>query len=138
MPTTKKESLQFGIMMCFGMVLIMTIYNFYLNGMIGKMSFIEGTSDFFIGFIIALILDLYIVGPNAKKLALKITANTKNKLYTVLTISTCMVIGIAFFMSIYGVVISYFHNGYNSNSFITDYLSVFGKNLMMALSLQII
>ncbi len=94
-------------------------------------------SDFFIGFIIAFILDLVIVGPNAKKIALKITANTTNKLYTVLAISTCMVIGMAFFMSIYGIVTTNLHNDY-SNSIMTYYLSVFGKNFIMALPLQLI
>lgn len=138
MPITKKESLQFGLMMCFGMVLVMTMYNFYLNGMIGKMTFYEGMTDFFIAFIIALILDLFLVGPNAKKLALKLTANTKNKLYTVLTISTFMVIGMALFMSVFGLVTTILHSEYNSNFIMGDYLSVFGKNLIMALPLQIL
>ncbi|WP_240252888.1 DUF2798 domain-containing protein [Fredinandcohnia quinoae] len=106
--------------------------------MLGKMTFIEGISDFLIGFIIAFILDLFIVGPNAKKIALKLTANTKNKLYIVLAISSCMVIGMAFFMSMYGVITSNFHNGFNSSSILTDYLSVFGKNFILALPLQII
>ncbi|WP_102272364.1 DUF2798 domain-containing protein [Cytobacillus massiliigabonensis] len=138
MPTTKKESLQFGLIMCFGMVLIMTFYNFYLNGMIGKITFIEGISDFFIGFIIAFILDMLIVGPNAKKIALKLTVNTNKKIYTVLAISICMVLGMAFFMSIYGLVSTYIHYGFASNSVVADYFAVFGKNLIMALPLQII
>ncbi|MGG1444678.1 DUF2798 domain-containing protein [Brevibacillus laterosporus] len=138
MPTTKKESLQFGLMMCFGMVLVMSIYNVFISGMIGKMTFIEGITDFFIGFIIALMLDMFIVGPNAKKIALKLTTNTTRKLYIVLTISICMIVGMVFFMSIYGLVSTYIHNGYNSNSIIIDYLSIFGKNFIMALPLQII
>lgn len=138
LPTTKKESLQFGLMMCFGMVLVMSIYNVFISGMIGKMTFIEGITDFFIGFIIALMLDMFIVGPNAKKIALKLTTNTTRKLYIVLTISICMIVGMVFFMSIYGLVSTYIHNGYNSNSIIIDYLSIFGKNFIMALPLQII
>lgn len=138
LPTTKKESLQFGLIMCFGMVLVMTIYNFYLNGTIGKMTFIEGTSDFFIGFVIAFILDMFIVGPNAKKIALKLAVNTTKKLYTILAISICMVLGMAFFMSIYGLASTYIHNGFTSNSVVADYFAVFGKNLIMALPLQII
>ncbi|TCN26511.1 hypothetical protein EV146_10332 [Mesobacillus foraminis] len=137
-PATKKESLCFGIMMCFGMVLVMTVYNFYLNGMIGEMTFYEGIADFFIAFIIALILDLIIVGPNAKKFALKLTAKANNKVYTILMISTFMVIGMAFFMSIFGLVTTIAHSEYHSNSIVGDYLSVFGKNLLMALPLQII
>ncbi len=138
MPTTKKESIQFGFIMCFGMVLFMTFYNFYLNGMIGKLTFIEGVSNFIIAFIIAFILDLFIVGPNAKKIALKITAKTNNKLYKILSISICMVIGMAFFMSIFGLVTTYLHGGYHNHSIMSEFLSVFGKNFIMALPLQII
>lgn len=70
MPTTRKENIQFGLIMCFGMVLVMSIYNLYINGTIGEITFIEGISDFAIGFVIAFILDIFIVGPNAKKLSL--------------------------------------------------------------------
>jgi len=136
--TNKKEGLQFGLMMCFGMVLLMTLYNFYLNGMFGNITFIAGLSDFVIGFIIALMLDLFIVGPNAKKIAFKLIGHTNNKIYTILAISTCMVLGMAFFMSMYGMAISYFHNGFDSTSIISSYFSVFGKNLLLALPLQIL
>ncbi|MDN4492718.1 DUF2798 domain-containing protein [Ureibacillus aquaedulcis] len=138
MPTTRKESLYFGLIMCFGMVLFMTIYNLYLNGMLGKISFIGGISNFLLAFIIALMLDLYIVGPYAKKIALKLTANTTKVIYKVLAISTCMVIGMAFFMSIYGLITTYIHNGFDSNSVITEFISVFLKNFIFALPLQIL
>lgn len=138
LPTTKKESFQFGFMMCFGMVLVMTIYNLYLNGVIWEMTLISVILEVLIGFIIALILDLFIVGPNAKKIALRFTANKTNKIFTVLTISTCMVIGMAFFMSIYGLVSTNLHNGFYFNSIMTDYLSLFGKNFIVALPLQIL
>lgn len=120
------------------MVLFMTLYNFYLNDTFGQISFLDGITDFLIGFIVAIILDLYLVGPIAKKIAFKITANTSNVLFKVLTISTCMVIGMAFFMSIYGLITSYFHNGLYSNSVIKEFLSVFCRNFIVALPLQII
>ncbi|HBJ02797.1 DUF2798 domain-containing protein [Lysinibacillus fusiformis] len=138
MPTTRKESLYFGLIMCFGMVLFMTLYNFYLNDIFGQISFLGGITDFLIGFIVAIILDLYLVGPIAKKIAFKLTANTSNVLFKILTISTCMVIGMAFFMSIYGLITSYFHNGLYSNSVIKEFLSVFCRNFIVALPLQII
>ncbi|MBD7986369.1 DUF2798 domain-containing protein [Sporosarcina sp. Sa2YVA2] len=138
MPTTRRESLYFGLIMCFGMVFFMTLYNFYLNDTFGQISFMGGITDFFIGFMVAIILDLYLVGPIAKKIAFRLTANTTNVVYKVLTISTCMVTGMAFFMSIYGLGINYFHNGFYSNSIITEYLSVFSKNFIVALPLQII
>ncbi len=120
------------------MVLFMTLYNFYLNDIFGQISFLGGITDFLIGFIVAIILDLYIVGPIAKKTAFKLTANTSNVLFKILTISTCMVIGMAFFMSIYGLITSYFHNGLYSNSIIKEFLSVFCRNFIVALPLQII
>ncbi|MFA1736546.1 DUF2798 domain-containing protein [Lysinibacillus fusiformis] len=138
MPTTRKESLYFGLIMCFGMVLFMTLYNFYLNDIFGQISFLGGIADFLIGFIVAIILDLYLVGPIAKKIAFKLTANTSNVLFKILTISTCMVIGMAFFMSIYGLITSYFHNELYSNSVIKEFLSVFCRNFIVALPLQII
>ncbi|MCR8852082.1 DUF2798 domain-containing protein [Lysinibacillus fusiformis] len=138
MPTTRKESLYFGLIMCFGMVLFMTLYNFYLNDIFGQISFLGGITDFLIGFIVAIILDLYLVGPIAKKIAFKLTANTSNVLFKILTISTCMVIGMAFFMSIYGLITSYFHNGLYSNFVIKEFLSVFCRNFIVALPLQII
>lgn len=138
MPTTRKESLYFGLIMCFGMVLFMTLYNFYINDTFGQISFLGGITNFLIGFIVAIILDLYLVGPIAKKIAFKLTANTSNVLFKILTISTCMVIGMAFFMSIYGLITSYFHNGLYSNSIIKEFLSVFCRNFIVALPLQII
>lgn len=138
LPTTKKESFKFGLMMCFGMVLVMTMYNFYLNGTSGKITFIEGLLDFVIGFIVAFLLDWFVVGPIAKKVALKITANTTKKIYTILAISTCMVIGMAFFMSIYGMIMSSLHSELNNGSIITSFLSTYGKNFIVALPLQLI
>ena len=138
MPTTRKESLYFGLIMCFGMVLFMTLYNFYLNDTFGQISFFGGITDFMIGFIVAIILDLYFVGPLAKKIAFRLTANTTKVVYKVLAISTCMVIGMAFFMSIYGIVINYFHSGFYPNSIMKEFLSVFSKNFIVALPLQIL
>ncbi|KGR78601.1 DUF2798 domain-containing protein [Ureibacillus sinduriensis] len=138
MPTTKKESLYFGLIMCFGMVLFMTFYNLYLNGLLGQTTFLDGVSNFFIAFLVALLLDLYLVGPFAKKIAMKLTANTTKVIYKVLAISTCMVTGMAFFMSIYGLLTIYIHNGLSSNSVIKEFLSVFLKNFVFALPLQII
>jgi Protein of unknown function (DUF2798) len=137
LPATKKESVQFGFMMCFGMVLVMTFYNFYLNGTIGKMTFMEGIINFAVGFIVAFILDLFLVGPVAKKIAMKLTANTNKVIFKVLAISACMVLGMAFFMSIYGVIMSSLHTGRPDN-ILMAFLSVFGKNLLLALPLQII
>ncbi|WP_042118726.1 hypothetical protein [Paenibacillus larvae] len=48
MPTSKKESIQFGLMMCFGMVLVMTIYNLLLNGVNGSITIPKVIGEFMI------------------------------------------------------------------------------------------
>lgn len=138
LPTTKKESIQFGIMMCFGMVLVMTIYNFYLNGIIGNITIVGAILEFVLAFIIAFVLDLFVVGPNAKKIAFKIINKQTSKIWIVLTISTCMVIGMAFFMSIYGLLVTNFHHGWDVYSILTDYVSIFSNNILFAWPLQIL
>lgn len=138
MPTTKKESFQFGFIMCFGMVFLMTIYNLCINGTITKVSFLDVIYNFIIAFVLAFILDLFIVGPSAKKVALYLTAKSDKKIFKILAISICMVFGMAGCMSIYGLVSGYIHNGFYANSVILDYLSVFSKNVIFALPLQIL
>lgn len=138
LPTTKKESFQFGFIMCFGMVFLMTIYNLCINGTITKVSFLDVIYNFIIAFVLAFILDLFIVGPIAKKVALYLTVKSDKKIFKILAISICMVFGMAGCMSIYGLVSGYIHNGFHSNSVILDYLSVFSKNVIFALPLQII
>lgn len=137
MPTTRKESLYFGLIMCFGMVFFMTLYNFYLNDTIGQISFKEAITDFGIGFIVAILLDLYFVGPIAKKIAHLLTVNTTKVIFKVLAISTCMVIGMAFFMSIYGLVTNAFHGGAYPDSIALELATIFGLNFIVALPLQI-
>lgn len=137
-PENKKEAFYFGIMMCFGMVVIMTFYNFAINGLIGKMTFMEGLISFVSGFVVALILDFLIVGPLAKKIAFMLPFDKTNKVYVVIMISTCMVIGMASCMSFYGFMVSYFNNSLTGDSLITSYLSIFIKNFVVAYPLQLI
>lgn len=49
-----------------------------------------------------------------------------------------MVFGMAFFMSIYGLVSTYIHTDKISNSVVLDYLAIYGKNLIVALPLQLL
>lgn len=68
MPANKKESLIFGVMMCFGMVCVMSIYNAIINGAIQDFSLVT-VFEMVIGFMVALLLDLLLVGPLAKNIA---------------------------------------------------------------------
>ncbi|WP_410771046.1 DUF2798 domain-containing protein [Fontibacillus sp. BL9] len=138
MPTTKKESFYFGMMMCFFMVTMMTIYNLLLNGLIGKIGWGTIAAEFLIGFMIALALDLFIVGPAAKKIAFKLPINKSKKLHVVLAISTCMVLGMAFFMSFYGLIASILGHGHSEDSILKSYILIFLKNFVVAYPLQVL
>ncbi|MBM7652406.1 DUF2798 domain-containing protein [Neobacillus cucumis] len=138
MPTTKKESLQFGLMMCFGMVLFMTIYNLFLSGFIEAITLMEVIKEFIIGFLIALTLDIFLVGPGVKKIVSKLPIDKSKKINMVLAMSTLMVLAMALFMSVFGLAISYLHNGNEDNSLLKDYFSTFLKNFIVAYPLQLI
>ncbi|CAI6325158.1 hypothetical protein NRS6167_21080 [Bacillus subtilis] len=103
MPTNKKEGLIFGVMMCFGMVCVMSIYNAIINGAIQDFSLVT-VSEMVIGFMLALLLDLLLVGPLAKKIAFSLPFDKSKKLYVILAMSTCMVIGMVLCMSVFGLV----------------------------------
>jgi hypothetical protein len=137
LPATKKESVCFGIMMCFGMVFVMTFYNLLLIGK-REIPFKDVFFEFIIGFAIALLLDLFIVGPGAKKVALKLPIDKSKKLSIIIAISTCMVVGMAFFMSFFGMALTYMHNGLTGSSFLINYLAIFIKNFLVAYPLQLI
>lgn len=74
-PTTKKENFYFGMMMCVGMVIMMTTYNLITNGLIGNISLAAVLMQFVLGFMIAFLLELFVVGPAAKKIVFSITRN---------------------------------------------------------------
>ncbi|MHA7965534.1 DUF2798 domain-containing protein [Paenibacillus sp. CAU 1782] len=138
MPATKKESLYFGLMMCFGMVVVMTAYNLALNNRLWELTAAEGVVEFLFGFVVAFLLDFFLIGPLAKKVAFKLPINKSKKVYVILSISTCMVIGMAACMSLYGLAMSYWSNGPGAEHLFISYLQTFGKNVMFALPLQLL
>ena len=64
MPSTRRESILFGTI--FGIVFVMTFYNMWIDEMLGKVTFTELLLRFAIGFVIALSLDLFDIGPLAR------------------------------------------------------------------------
>ena len=54
------------MMMCLGMVIVMTFYNLLMNGSGGQIHIKEIALELLIGFIIALLVEICIVGPCAK------------------------------------------------------------------------
>lgn len=138
MPTTRKENLQFGMMMCLGMVIVMTFYNLLMNGAGGSIHIKEIALELIIGFIIALLIEICIVGPCAKKIVFALPFDKSKKVNMIIAMATTMVIGMVFFMSFYGMAMMYLHGGLQGDSFVSSYFSIFIKNFIMAYPLQLI
>ncbi|HFK1452685.1 MULTISPECIES: DUF2798 domain-containing protein [Bacillus cereus group] len=138
MPTTRKENLQFGMMMCLGMVIVMTFYNLLMNGSGGPIHIKEIALELLIGFIIALLIEISIVGPCAKKIVFMLPFDKSKKINIIVAMATTMVIGMVFFMSFFGMAMMYLHNGLHGDSFVSMYFSIFIKNFIMAYPLQLI
>ncbi|MCK8101474.1 DUF2798 domain-containing protein [Bacillus sp. 2CMS4F] len=137
MPANKKEGLIFGVMMCFGMVCVMSIYNAVINGAIRNFSWVTAF-EMIIGFIVALLLDLLLVGPLARKMTFKMPFDKSKKLYMVLAMSTCMVVGMVLCMSVFGLITAALSNGLNENSIFSAYLMIVLKNFILAYPLQLL
>ncbi|WP_186576757.1 DUF2798 domain-containing protein [Aquibacillus kalidii] len=138
MPTTKRESLIFGIIMCVGMVLVMSIYNLVINGQIDQLSVPHIVLEVFIGFCIALLLDIFCVGPVARKITGKLPFDKSNKLLFVLSMSGFMILGMVFFMSIFGLVTLMLSEGLGDQGIWSTYFMIYLKNFIVAFPLQLL
>ena len=108
MGQTKFQKFIFTLMMCFFMVLGMTTYNIILNEGFHSNLLNNLLKDFWLGFIVALLLDIFIVGKLAKPLAFKIVKPNKEtkQIKIIIAISSCMVVGMVLFMSMFGAIVS--------------------------------
>ncbi|TXK83953.1 hypothetical protein [Paenibacillus sp. N3.4] len=138
MPTTKKEDFYFGLMMCFGMVVFMTFYNLFTHGLIGTISLKGLLIQLISVFIIASLLELFIVGPVAKKIALSLPYDKSKKVFVILSLAFFMVSGMVLCMSLYGLGSSYFSNSLIGESLLKSYFSLVLKNFIFAFPLQLI
>ncbi|NRF95547.1 hypothetical protein HQN89_32410 [Paenibacillus frigoriresistens] len=138
MPTTKKENFYFGLMMCFGMVVFMTFYNLFTHGLIGTISLNEIFTQLILVFIIASVLELFIVGPVAKKIALSLPFDKSKKVYVILSLAFFMVSGMVLFMSLYGLGTAYFSDSLIGESLLESYFSLIFRNFIFAFPLQLI
>lgn len=136
MGQTKGQKFLFTLMMCFGMVLFMTIYNMILNEGFHSNLFTNLLKEFWLGFIVALICDVFIVAKIAKPIAFKIVKPNEDTkpIKLILTISSCMVVGMVLLMSIYGSVLAV---GFNMQA-LKIYPIVVVKNFIMALPLNML
>lgn len=106
MGQTKFQKSIFTLMMCFSMVLIMTIYNMLLNEGFHPQFFTNLLKDFWLGFFVALLLDIFVVGRIAKPVAFKIVKPNKDTkpIKVIIAISSCMVVGMVLCMSMFGAI----------------------------------
>lgn len=131
MPKNKKESWLFTGCMCGLMVLGMSIYNIALHG---ELSVIAVISGFPFAFLVALLLDLFVVGKPAKKIALSLLTNKEKGWQVGISISICMILGMVSFMSMFGIVMEMGWQYLNWGT----YLHTWIFNFIMALPLQLI
>ena len=135
MPTNKKESTVFTVMMCTLMVFGMSVYNTFLHNGLGGVTPAGVLPGFVPAFVVALILDVLIVGPIAKNIAFKLLGKNKGKMpLTALVISCCMVLGMVLCMSLFGLIMQ---QNFTGNVWL-NYLQVMGLNALCAFPLQLL
>ena len=105
MPTNKRESLIFTFIMCFCMVLWMSIYNIArMYGHIGLDILVDAWVGFPPAYIVAMLCDWFIASPLAKGFAFKhlVTPGKSSPRAMVVAVSSCMVVPMVVIMSLYG------------------------------------
>lgn len=102
MPTNRKESFVFTLMMCSLMVLVMSLYNVARIHGVSENLILNTLKAFPLGFLVALLADWFLVGPLAKKLAFKFIKPEDAMIKKAIIISSCMVVGMVLIMSLFG------------------------------------
>ncbi|MBB6670330.1 hypothetical protein [Cohnella nanjingensis] len=138
MPTTKKEEIYFGLMMCLGMVVFMTFYNLFTHGMMDTISLKGILIQLIAVYITASLLELFIVGPVAKKIALSLPYDKSKKVLVILFLAFFMVSGMVLCMSLYGLGTAYFSNSLVGESLLESYFSFVFTNFIFAFPLQLL
>lgn len=139
MPKNKRESFIFTVMMCFTMVLWMSIYNVSIQMQsVSLNSIATAWMGFPIAYIFAMCCDWFFVSMLAKTVAFRFLVNEKSSpLKKVLAISSCMVICMVIIMSLYGAAEGCFHSGQWQNLGIMWLMNI-PKNFIMALPFQLL
>ncbi len=134
MGETKVQKKVFTLMMCFGMVLGMTTYNIILHNGLTTDVFSHLLKEIGFVFIIAFILDNFIVGPFAKKQVFSRVSSDTKTIFVILSISTTMVVCMVLLMSIFGSIIS---EGFSLNA-VKIYPKTVLLNFIAALPLNLL
>ena len=105
MPTNKRESLIFTFIMCFCMVLWMSIYNVALqDGALNGAVVAQAWLGFPLAYVFAMCCDWFVASPLAKGFAFKhlVTPGKSSPRAMTLAVSSCMVVPMVIIMSLYG------------------------------------
>lgn len=139
MPQNKRESFIYTIMMCFFMVLWMSIYNVSLHlGEFSMESIKEGWLGFPIAYIFAMCLDWFFVSKMAKGFAFRYLVSYESSiLKKTLAVSCCMVVPMVIIMSMYGGLEACLRAG-TWDGLLIIWLTNIPKNFIMALPLQLL
>lgn len=132
MPKNKNQGIFFTTIMCFLMVLGMSIYNLILHNDFSMLNLAKGLIP---GFVVAFILDVFVVGFISKKLVFSFSFIDKEKpIQLILAISCLMVFGMVTFMSLFGIIIE---SGISTLS-TSSYLNAWKLNFIVALPYQLL
>lgn len=107
MPTNKRESLVFTVIMCFCMVLWMSIYNVALqHGGLSGQVVSAAWLGFPLAYVFAMLCDWFVASPLAKGFAFRhlVTPGKSSPRAMILAISSCMAVVMVVVMSLYGAV----------------------------------
>lgn len=109
MPRNFKEEIVFTAIMAGLMVFVMVGYNVVLVEGFTSQLLLHTIEDYPLGLLVAIILDMFVVGRIAKGIAFKYIINDymkKNVLLIGLTISVLMVLGMVTCMSLFGIIMN--------------------------------
>ena len=139
MPKNKRESLIYTVLMCFTMVLWMSIYNVTLHmGALNLTTIREAWIGFPIAYVFAMCMDWFVVSGPAKGFAFRFLVKPESPvLHKVIAVSCSMVVPMVIIMSMYGALEGCVKSG-NFNLLLIIWLTNIPKNFIMALPFQLL
>ena len=137
MPQNKRESLIYTVMMCFVMVLWMSMYNVALQfGTLNLEVVAAGWLGFPFAYVVGMCCDWFIASRIAKGVAFRYLVKPQDSaLKKILCISGGMVVCMVILMSLYGACEQAFHTG-AWNQVPMAWLTNIPRNFIMALPFQ--
>ncbi len=139
MPQNKRESSIYSVLMCFTMVLWMSIYNIsWQMGALSVESVKAAWMGFPLSFIFALCVDWFLVSKLAKRVAFQFFLTPESSVMKKqIVISCCIVIPMVLIMSLYGALHGTIQSGVWGRLGLM-WLGNIPKNFIMALPFQLL